>query len=63
MPRPALKRASPSGAVAGSYVAIDHQEVSVFMDDGPRAELDASAGYGHQRQRVHLPAPVVRLDR
>jgi hypothetical protein len=41
MAQPALERASPSGAVAGNYVPIDNQAVSVAMDDGIWAELDA----------------------
>ena len=41
MARPALIRAEPSGAVAGSYQPIDRQAVSVAMDDGSWEELDA----------------------
>jgi hypothetical protein len=34
MPSPALTRACPSGAVAGTYEPRDHLPLSVLMDDG-----------------------------
>ena len=42
MARPALKLARPSGAVADSYVRINHQAVNVLMDDGTWRVLDAT---------------------
>ena len=41
MARPALERAHPSGAVAGTFRPVDHAVVSVVMDDGAWGHAEA----------------------
>lgn len=41
MPEPALARASPSGAIAGTYTPLDHVQKDVLMDDGTWAYCEA----------------------